>query len=75
MNTESVLARILPAVEQIIKAVVNQAATTESPLTFYDLEARRVRTVRLSILLRQVSLNSPQNRTDTFRCIRLARFP
>src|SRR2546428_11493321 len=37
--------------------------------------ARRVRTVRLSILLHQVSLNSPQNRTYKFPSIRLARFP
>jgi hypothetical protein len=40
MNTETVLARILPAVEQIIKEVVRQAATADAPPTFYDLEAQ-----------------------------------
>jgi hypothetical protein len=40
MNTESVRARILPAVEQIIKEVVRQAATADAPPTLYDLEAQ-----------------------------------
>lgn len=38
MNTETVLARILPAVEQIIKAVVSQLAQQPSPPTLYELE-------------------------------------
>jgi hypothetical protein len=37
MNTESVLASILPAVEQMIKAVVNQVAQQTTP-TLYELE-------------------------------------
>jgi hypothetical protein len=40
MNTESVLARILPAVEQIIKEVVRQVATADAPPSLYDLEAQ-----------------------------------
>ena len=51
---------------------------------FQDVEDRppihagrlaRVRAVRLHVLLRQVSLLSPQNRPDTFQRSRLARFP
>jgi hypothetical protein len=38
MNTETVLARILPAVEQILKAVVSQLAQQPYPPTLYDLE-------------------------------------
>ena len=38
MNTETVLARILPAVAQIIKAVVSQLAQQPSPPTLSELE-------------------------------------
>jgi hypothetical protein len=38
MNTETVLAAILPAVEQIIKAVVGQVAQQATPPTLYELE-------------------------------------
>jgi hypothetical protein len=38
MNTETVLAHILPAVEQIIKAVVSQLAQQSSPPTLDELE-------------------------------------
>jgi hypothetical protein len=38
MNTESVLARILPAMEEIIKQVVSQAVASSTPVTLYDLE-------------------------------------
>lgn len=38
MNTESVLASILPAVEQMIKAMVTQIAQQTTPPTLYELE-------------------------------------
>ncbi len=41
----------------------------------YPCAFARVRAVRLNVLLRQVSLLSPQNRPYTFRRSRLARFP
>lgn len=52
----------------LFQQVVN--GLPENPGTF-----ARVRAVRLSVLLRQVSLLSPQNRPDTFQRSRLARFP
>jgi hypothetical protein len=38
MNTETVLARILPAMEEIIKAVVSQVVASSASATLYDLE-------------------------------------
>jgi hypothetical protein len=38
MNTETVLARILPAREEAIKAVVSQGVASSTPATLYDLE-------------------------------------
>lgn len=38
MNTETVLARILPAMEEIIKEVVSQVVASSTPATLYDLE-------------------------------------
>lgn len=38
MNSETVFARILPAVEEIIKAVVNQMTQQSTPPTLYELE-------------------------------------
>src|SRR5215467_5440333 len=37
MNTETVLARILPAIEEVIKAMVSQAGTLSTPATLYEL--------------------------------------
>src|SRR5512135_2419782 len=52
--------------------------TGETPIHRTPIDARalaRVRAVRLNVLLRQVSLLSPQNRPYTFQRSRLARFP
>lgn len=38
MNTESLLARILPAIEEVIKSVVNQVVESSASFTLYDLE-------------------------------------
>ena len=38
MNTESMLARILPAIEEVIKAVVSQVVESSASVTLYDLE-------------------------------------
>jgi len=40
MNTETVLARILPAIEELIKEVVSQVVGSSTPATLYDLEER-----------------------------------
>ena len=38
MNTESVLARMLPAREEVIKAVVHQVVESSASVPLYDLE-------------------------------------
>jgi len=38
MNTETILARILPAIEEVIKEVVRQMVASSAPATLYDLE-------------------------------------
>src|SRR5689334_25015712 len=38
MNTETMLARILPAIEEVIKEVVRQMVASSAPATLYDLE-------------------------------------
>src|SRR5712692_5332268 len=39
MTTEAVLTRMLPAVESLLKAVVDSALAAETPTTLYELEA------------------------------------
>ena len=43
MHTETVLARMLPAVEQIIQAVLTQVAQQSTPPTLYELEEQTQR--------------------------------
>lgn len=43
MNTESVLARILPAVEQMIKAMVTQIAQQTTPPPSTSWRSKRIR--------------------------------
>ena len=38
MNTETMLARILPAIEEVIKEVVSQVVASSASATLYDLE-------------------------------------
>ena len=40
MNTETMLARILPAVETLIKESVGQVDSRETPATLYEMEEK-----------------------------------